>query len=178
MNNSNWRIPNEEERKQVLYWIKRNSNGNISFPMCCFMILLVGVVSFDVALYIFKPEHYLNGIKSSVIIYIPLIFIGVFTIYNMITEIEKVRLVSKGEFLIIDARVQFVGKKSLGRYSYMNVVEASYHSGFGAKPTTFSVSRAIKKKTKTGDMGYVIKFPKGNSWTGKSFVFIPREGND
>ena len=82
--------------------------------MCCFMILLVGVVSFDVALYIFKPEHYLNGIKSSVIIYIPLIFIGVFTIYNMITEIEKVRLVSKGEFLIIDARVQFVGKKVWG----------------------------------------------------------------
>jgi hypothetical protein len=77
-----------------------------------------------------------------------LIFIGVFTIYNTISEIEKVRLVSKGEFLIIDARVQFVGKKSLGRYSYMNVVEASYHSGFGAKPTTFSVSRAIKKKTK------------------------------
>ena len=118
MNNSNWRIPNEEERKQALYWIKRNSNGNISFPMYCFMILLVGVVSFDVALYIFK---------------------------------------------------------SMGRYSDMNVVEASYHSGFGAKPTTFSVSRAIKKKTKTGDMGYVIKFPKGNSWTGKSFVFIPRE---
>jgi hypothetical protein len=25
MNNSNWRIPDEKERKIALYWIKRNS---------------------------------------------------------------------------------------------------------------------------------------------------------
>ncbi len=176
MNKSNWRTPNEGEKKQVLYWMKRNKSGNIGFPTCCFIFLLIGVISFDIALYIFKPEHYIDGIKCSAIIFIPLIFICVFIIFNMITEIEKTSLVSKGEFLIIDAKVQFVGKKSMGRYSYMNVVEASYHSGFGAKPTTFSVSRAIMKKTKSGDIGYVIKFPKGNSWTRKSLVFIPREG--
>lgn len=176
MNKSDWRSPNEGEIKQVVYWIKRNKSGNISFPMGCFIFLFVGVVSYDIALYIFKPEHYLNVIKGTALIFIPLmIFICVFNIYNMITEIEKVSLVSKGEFLIIDARVQFVGRKRMARYAYMDVVEASYHSGFGAKPTTFSVSRAIKKKTKAGDMGYVIKFPRGNSWTRKSLVFVPRE---
>ena len=174
MNNSNWRIPDEKERKIALYWIKRNSNGNISFPMGCFLFLLTGVIAFLVASYFFAPENLAKVGPFILIFGFFLSFIGWFSIYNLITEIQKVRLVSKGDFKIIDAKVQFVGRKRMSKYSYMNVVEASYHSGFGAKPTTFSVSRAIKKKTKAGDIGYVISFPNGNSWTKKSLVFIPK----
>ena len=171
--NNDWRIPNDEEKELALYWIKRNRKGNISFPMACFGFISIGIIAFVVTSYLFAPENLTNGRPMFIILGFFLCIIGWFCIFNMIKEIEKVRLVSKGDFQIIDAKVQFVGKKRMARYSYMDVVEASYHSGFGAKPTTFSVSRSIKKKTKAGDIGYVIRFPNGKNWNYKALVFIP-----
>ena len=171
--NNDWRIPNDEEKELALFWIKRNRTGNISFAMCCFWFLFAATVAYVVSAYIFKPEYFENTLKASFILLPFICLLGGFNIFNMITEIEKVHLVAKGDFQIIDARVQFVGKKRLSRYSYMNVVEATYRNGFGPKPTTFSVSRKVKKRTNVGDNGFVIRFLHGNIWTKKALVFIP-----
>ena len=170
--NSGWRDPTEDEKKLALYWIKRNRSGNVSFPAVCFWVVFLATVAYIVASYIFKPEYLDKCLQIMPIMILPLGFIGLFCIYNTMTENEKVWLVTKGDFQIIDAKVQFVGKKRLGRYSYVNVVEVVYRSGFGPQPTTFTVSRQVKNKTNIGDEGYVIRFPHGNNWTKKSLVFI------
>lgn len=171
--NKDWRIPNDEEKELALYWIKRNRNGNVSFPIACFAVISIGIIAFAVASYLFEPDNLTKAWPMFIILGFFLCIIGWFCIYNMITEIEKVRMVSKGDFQIIDAKVQYVGKKRMARYSYMDVVEASYHSGFGAKPTTFSVSRSVKKRTEAGDVGYVIRFPNGKNRNCNAIVFIP-----
>ena len=172
--NNEWRVPNDEEKELALYWIKRNRTGNIKFPIVCFLVLLIGIVADIIVTYIFKPEYKTINFRLLLVLLPFLVIIGGFNIYNMITEIQKVRMISQGEFQIIDAKVQYVGQKRMARYAYMDVVEASYHTGFGAKPTTFSASRKVQKKTKVGDDGYVIRFLNGNLWTKKSLVFIPK----
>ena len=51
MDNNVWRIPNEEEKKHVLYWIKKCHNEDGIFPICCTGVMLaVCIVFFGVAL--------------------------------------------------------------------------------------------------------------------------------
>lgn len=175
MNNSGWRLPSKEEINNAVYWIKKNRNANSAFPIGCFLVLFTGIVSFEIATYIYHPDAFRKGLPVMLFIVLLLIFTGWFGIYNMIMEIEKVRMVSRGDFQIVDARVQYSGKKRMAKYAYFNVVEASYHTGFGAKPTTFTVSRTIMKKTKEGDYGYVIRFPGGKSWNKKALLYIPKK---
>ena len=173
MKKSEWRNPGEDEKRHILYWIKRERINNIIVSLCLFLVPFLGFAAYDAGAYLFKPEYFGFGIKYTLIFSPLLIFLGCFCLYIIICENEKVRIASNGECLIIEAIVQYAGKKRMGRYAYMKVVSALFHDDFKPETKDFPVSQAILKKTHKGDSGWLIKFPQGKGLNKKKIIFVP-----
>ena len=168
MNEHRWRVPKEEEKKYALYWVKRNRIGKVVLPICAFLLMLAGFVLF-VTIILGSCKTQLTYIITFLYGAALVLAIGV-VVYNIITEGEKVRLVSKGEFQIIEANIQFAGKKCTAVYEY-DAIDIPQKESF-PNNTPVTIPRSIKKAAKDKDPGYIICFPGGSNRVINTSVFI------
>lgn len=169
MDNNGWRIPNEEEKKHVLYWMKKCHNEDGIFPVCCTGVML--------AVCIFPGVPLLSQgiIWPAVIICLTAIISFVIAINTLLAWKETLSMVSEGKFRIIDAKiVDYKFNLNLLKVSYcLYLLKVSYWKNEEIKIKTLRGSRAVLRNSEIGDSGYIVYFPHKKNKLIDDYQYIP-----
>ena len=110
MDDNNWRIPNEEEKKHILSWINKYKN-DFCVPALCFSFGML--ILFSILLFVFREIEYL------IVIAIPIIHMCIISMIVLFAWKELKKLVSEGNYMITDAKViDFTLRGRLIKVSY------------------------------------------------------------
>ena len=160
MDNNGWRIPNEEEKKYVLYWMKKCHNEDGIFPVCCTGVML--------AVCIFPGVPLLSQgiIWPAVIICLTAIISFVIAINTLLAWKEILSMVSEEKFRIIDAKI-------VDYNFFLHLLKVSYLENEEIKIKTLRGSRAVLRNSEIGDSGYIVYFPHKKNKLIDDYQYIP-----
>ena len=160
MDNNGWRIPNEEEKKHVLYWMKKCHNEDGIFPVCCTGVML--------AVCIFPGVPLLSQgiIWPAVIICLTAIISFVIAINTLLAWKEILSMVSEGKFRIIDAKI-------VDYNFFLHLLKVSYLENEEIKIKTLIGYGPVIRNSEIGDSGYIVYFPHKKNKLIDDYQYIP-----
>ena len=168
MDNNGWRIPNEEEKKHVLYWMKKCHNEDGIFPVCCAGVMLA------VCIFSFVPLLSEGIIWPAVIICLTAIISFVISIIALLAWKEILSMVSEEKFRIIDAKiVDYNFNLNLLKVLCWRNVKVSYWKNEKIKIKTLCGYRAVLRNSEIGDSGYIVYFPHKKNKLIDDYQYIP-----
>ena len=163
MDNNVWRIPNEEEKKHVLYWMKKCHNEEGFLRVC------IAEVIWAVCIFSFVPLLFGGIIWTAVIAVIICLTVSisfVIPIINLLAWKEILSMVSEGKFRIIDAKI-------VDYNFFLHLLKVSYLENEEIKIKTLIGYGPVIRNSEIGDSGYIVYFPHKKNKIIKDYQYIP-----